>query len=262
MSNLEELGLCLIVAYVKGTFIDGNHLKRNIFNRMPRLNYFTFYIRSFMFIGNKLNLPSTEDIQRTFINFPNNEIISYVDYFPKEELGRCHVYTYPSFMPYYGDITNNFPGGLFNYVRVVSLRDEYPFEHDFFLRIVQSFPFMEELTVINRKLQNHKHSYESNNDNRSLSLIEYSFLNELDLLNVHDDYIEEFLFDTKTCFQNNILLRIKYESLQRVTQNFTRDVTRINCTKINELELSGESICSNSLQEYFPYARISYPLII
>ncbi|CAF3123260.1 unnamed protein product [Rotaria sp. Silwood2] len=261
MSNLEQLGLCL-VAFVMETFIDGNHLKKNIIYHMPRLNQFTFYIRSFMYTGNKLNLLSTEDIQRTFIDFRNNEIISYVDYFPREELGRCHVYTYPPFMSYYGDITNNFPGGLFNYVRVVSLRDEYPFEHDFFLRIVQSFPFMEELTVINRKSQNRKYSYELNNDNRSLSLIEYYFLLELDLLNVHDDYIEEFLFDTKTYFQNNVLLRIKCESLQRVTHNFTRDTTRINCAKINELELSGEPICSDSLQEYFPYARISYPLII
>ncbi|CAF1417505.1 unnamed protein product [Rotaria sordida] len=208
------------------------------------------------------NLEELEDIQHTFIDFPNNEIISYVDYFPEEERGRCHIYSYPSFMPYYGDITNNFPGGLFNYVRVVSLCDEYPFEHGFFLRIVQSFPFMEELTVINRKGQTNKQSYESNNDDRISSVIEYSFLSELDLLNVHDDYIEEFLFDTKTYFQNNVLLRIKCESLQRVTHNFTRDTTRMNCAKINELELSGEPICSDSLQEYFPYARISYPLII
>ncbi|CAF0818255.1 unnamed protein product [Rotaria sp. Silwood1] len=127
--------------------------------------------------------------------------------------------------------------------------------------IVQSFPFMEESAVINRKSQNRKHSYESNNDNRSLFLIEYSFLSELDLCNVHDDYIEKFVFNTKTYFQNNVLLRIKYESLQQVTHNFTRDTTRINSVKINELELNGEPICFNSLQQYFPYARISYPLI-
>ncbi|CAF1454131.1 unnamed protein product [Rotaria sordida] len=134
-----------------------------------------------MYTGNKLNLPLTEDIQRTFTDFRNTEIISYVDYFPEEKLGRCRIYSYPSFIPYYGDITNNFP--------------------------------------------------------------------------------EEFLFDTKTYFQNNIL-RIKCESLQRVTHHFTRDATRINCAKINELELSDGPICSDSLQQYFPYARISYPLII
>ncbi|CAF2739187.1 unnamed protein product [Rotaria sp. Silwood2] len=151
-----------------------------------------------MFTRNKLNLPSTEDIQRTFIDFPNNEIISYIDYFPDAERGRCHIYSYPSQMEYYGDISNNFPGGLFNYVRMVSLFDEHSFEHEFFLRIVQSFPFMEKLCLINHKSQNCKQFYESNNDNRNLSVIEYSFLSELVIVEVHDDYIEEFLLDTKT----------------------------------------------------------------
>ncbi|CAF5055349.1 unnamed protein product, partial [Rotaria sp. Silwood1] len=173
---------------------------------------------------------------------------------------QCHIYSYPSFMPYYGNITNNFPGGLFKYVRVVSLFDEHPFEHEFFLQIQESFPFMEQLSMANYKSQNHKQSYESNNDNRNLSLIEYSFLGELVILNAHDDYIEQFLCNTKTHLQNNVLLHIKYESLQRVTHNFTREDTRINCAKINELKLYRKTTCSNSsLQEYFPYAKISYP---
>ncbi|CAF2819760.1 unnamed protein product [Rotaria sp. Silwood2] len=195
MSNLEQLDLYVAI-FIDTTFIDGNHLKKNIINRMSRLNQFKFYIRSFMHIRNQVNFPSTEDIQRTFIDFPNNNnnIISYVDYFSEAKQSQCHIYSYPSFMPYYENITNNFPGGLFKYVRVVSLFDEHPFEHEFFLRIQESFPFMEQLSVANYKSQNYKQSYESNNDNRNLSLIEYSFLGELVILNVHDDYIEQFLF--------------------------------------------------------------------
>jgi hypothetical protein len=34
---------------------------------------------------------------------------------------------------YYGVVTNDFPGGLFEYARMVSLFDERPFEHEFFL---------------------------------------------------------------------------------------------------------------------------------
>ncbi|CAF3082595.1 unnamed protein product [Rotaria sp. Silwood2] len=259
MSNLEQLGLYIAI-FVDETFIDGNNLKRNIINRMPRLNQFRFYIRSLMFIHNQVNLPSAEDIQRTFIDFPNNNIISYVNYFPEARRGRCHIYSYPSRMQYYSGIPNNFPGGLYTYVRVVLLLDERPFEHEFFLRIQKSFPFMEQLTLINHKSQNRKQSYELNNDNRNLSVIEYSFLNELDIVEVHDDYIEQFLFDTKTHLQNNVLLYINYESLKRVTHNFTRDATRINCTKINKLQLCGETKCSNfRLQEYFPHAKICYP---
>ncbi|CAF0986378.1 unnamed protein product [Rotaria sp. Silwood1] len=258
MSNLEQLGLYIEVT-INTAFIDGNHLKRDIINRMSRLKQFTFYIHSFMINCNQLDFPSTEDIQRTFIDFPNNNIISYVDYFPEAKESQCHIYSYPSFMPYYYNITNNFPGGLYKYVRAISLFDEYPFEHEFFLQIQKSFPFIEELSVINYKSQNEKQSYESNNDCQNLSLIEYSFLNELAIVKGHDDYIEQFLFNTKTYLQNNVLLHINYESLQRVTHNFTRENTRINCAKINKLQLYGEATCPNSsLQEYFPYAKISY----
>ncbi|CAF5033202.1 unnamed protein product, partial [Rotaria sp. Silwood1] len=163
MSNLEQLGL-YIATTINTTFIDGNHLKRDIINRMSRLKQFTFYIHSSMINCNQLDFPSTEDIQRTFIDFPNNNIISYVDYFPEAKESQCHIYSYPSFMPYYDNITNNFPGGLYKYVRAISLFDEYPFEHEFFLRIQKSFPFIEELSVINYKSQNEKQSYESNND--------------------------------------------------------------------------------------------------
>ncbi|CAF3863619.1 unnamed protein product, partial [Rotaria sp. Silwood1] len=82
---------------------------------------------------------------------------------------------------------------------------------------------------------------------------------ELVIIDVHDDYIEQFLFDTKTYLQSNIILEVSYESLQRATHNFTRNATRINCTKINKLYLHGGSKSSNSLQEYFPYAKICDP---
>ncbi|CAF1485916.1 unnamed protein product [Rotaria sordida] len=214
-----------------------------------------------MFTGDKLNLPPTEDIQRTFIDFGKNEVISYVDYFPEIQQGRCHIYSYPSVMLYYGDISNNFRGGLFKYVRVVSLYDEHPFGHEFFLRIVQSFPFMQKVCLNNNRSQNRKKSNESNNNNQNLPVIQYSSLSELVIIDVHDDYIEEFLFHTKAYLPYNIILHINHESLQRVTNNFTRDATRINCAKINKLNLSGELKCSNSLKEYFPYAEIRYPLI-
>ncbi|CAF4807027.1 unnamed protein product [Rotaria socialis] len=161
-------------------------------------------------------------------------------------------------MPYCGSITNNFPGGLFKNVRTVFLHDEYPFEHEFFLRIVQSFPYMQELCVNNFKSQNRKHSDESSNDNQNLSVIKYFFLSELRLVDVHDDYMEEFLFDTKACLPKNVSLHLNYESLQRVTHYFARDVTRMNCAKIDMLYLYGERKRSNSLQEYFPNAEIHF----
>ncbi|CAF1477318.1 unnamed protein product [Rotaria sordida] len=224
---------------------------------MSQLNQFTFDIRSSMFINNQMNLPSKEDIQRTFNHFQYTKTISCVDYFLEPyKYGLCHIYSYPFLMKHYEYITNNFPGGLYPYVRVVSLYDEYPFEHDFFIRIVQSFPFMEKLSINNRYAQNQKESYKVMNDKSNLSIAKYYYLIELNIDRAHDDYIEEFLCNTKTYFQNNILLFIHYEALQRVTHNFTRDDTRINCTKVNELSLYGKVGNSKSCKDYFPFATI------
>ncbi|CAF5159199.1 unnamed protein product, partial [Rotaria magnacalcarata] len=80
MLNLEKLHLHLII-FCKNTFIDGNLLKRNVMNHMPQINKFTFNIRSSMSLRNQINLLSNEDIQYTFNDFQNNQIISCVDYF-------------------------------------------------------------------------------------------------------------------------------------------------------------------------------------
>ena len=225
MSNLEELSLYFINTY--GPIIDGDNLEKNIINHMTKLNKFTFNIRSIIRLNNQINLPSNEDIQNTFRNFKNNQIISNVDYFSKANLFHCHIYSYPYTWTYYDNITNNFPGGLFKCVREISLLDERPFEHEFFLQIAQSFPFIEKLSLHNREPQK--------NDNQQWSIIEYPHLIELDLVRIHENYVEQFLNNTKTCLLNNVYLHVDYDSLQKVTHNFTRDATRINCSKINGL---------------------------
>ncbi|CAF3704184.1 unnamed protein product [Rotaria sp. Silwood1] len=153
MSNLEKLDLNINIDERK-TFFDGNDLKMNIINHMSQLNKFTFNIHSLSSFYNEINLPSNEDIQKTFKDFKDKQIIYWNDYFPKLKKGYCRIYSYPYTLKYYDDITNNFSGGVFKYVRKVSLFDERPFEHEFFLRIAQSFPFMEELTVRNEKTTN------------------------------------------------------------------------------------------------------------
>jgi hypothetical protein len=159
-------------------------------------------------------------------------------------------------MQYYENITNNFPGGLYRYVRVVSLYDEHPFEHEFFIRLSQSFPFVDKLSLINRQSQKQKQSSQLMNDNQNFSIVKYCYLTKLNIRNVHDDYIEEFLLNTKTYLQNNIILDIDYKSLQRVTHNFTRDDTRINSDKINEIYLCEDIKYSKSLYDCFPSAKI------
>ncbi|CAF4715779.1 unnamed protein product [Rotaria socialis] len=253
MLNLEKLDLQLVVYRKKG-FINGNDFKDDIINNMPRLNNFTFNIRLFNYLPNQTTKISNENIQCTFKDFKSNEIISCVDYFQEKQYSYCHIYSYPYKMNYYVNISNNFPGGLFKNVHRVSLFDERPFEHEFFIQIQKSFPFMKELTVVNEKPQKNKLCRKSKNDNQYLSTIKYPHLTKLSLLQVHDDYVEQFLLDTDVFMPNNAHLLVDYQAMKRVTENFTRHATRVNCAKLASVSLIDTYKCIKPVKGYFPRA--------
>ncbi len=121
-------------------------------------------------------------------------------------------------------LTNSFPGGLFQFVHHVSLFDEYPFEHEFFIRISQSFPYLQTLKISNDSPQNDKQHQQSN--------IKYPYLTRLDFYDSHNDYLEEFLDENRTCLPDHVILDVPYCAFQQVTNNFTKASTRVNCKKI------------------------------
>ena len=125
--------------------------------------------------------------------------------------------------------------------------DERPFEHEFFIKIAQSFPFVEKLSLLNHEPQQ--------NNNQHFLITKYSHLTQLDLVGSHEDYVEQFLNNTKTCLLNNIYLRMTYETLRKVTDDFTSNVTRVNCSKIIGLVLYGK-LERPELKDYFPHAKI------
>ncbi|CAM2706336.1 unnamed protein product [Rotaria socialis] len=211
MSNLEQLSLYLSHVH-RNRFINGNDLKQNIVDYLPELNQFRFNIHSTMLL--------------------NNEIISCVNYFLGDNEGECLIYSYPYTLRHYYKIANNFPGGLFPCVHEVSLFDEHPFEHEFFIRIQRSFPFMKRLIINNRKAQKEKQCKKLKNTNQDLLVIEYSHLQCLILNEAHHDYVEQFLLDTKTRLPYGVDLFVDYKPLKRVTYNFKRDATQINCSKV------------------------------
>ncbi len=60
-------------------------------------------------------------------------------------------------MNYIHDITNNFPGGLFMSIRRWTVYDTvYSFEHNFFVRLSQSFPLLKILSLQNTTEQEKK----------------------------------------------------------------------------------------------------------
>jgi hypothetical protein len=248
MPNLEELGLYF--SSENASIIDGYNLEKNVLNYITKLKKFKFNISSVIPFNNQVNLPSDDEIQNTFQNFKTSKITSCVDCFPKLNKFHCLIYSEPYPSEYYHNITNNFRGGLFNNVTEISLFDERPFEHEFFLQIAKSFPFIDGLHIHNWRSQK--------NDNQQCSIIEFPYLRNLDLTNTHENYLEQFLNNTKTNLLNDIQLHVSYNCLQRVTNNFTSDTTRMNCGKIKYLILSNRLELSLVLmKDYFPNAEIS-----
>ncbi|CAF2892121.1 unnamed protein product [Rotaria sp. Silwood2] len=216
----------------------------------------TVHLFSVSSFYSKTNLPSNEDIQKTFRDFKDKQIISCIDYFQKRKHSRCHIYSYPYQLKHYEDITNNFPGRLFKCVRAVGLYDEYPFEHEFLLRITQSFPLLEKLTVINQQRQNNKRFRKSKNENEDLLIVKYPHLIQLNLSEAHKDYHEQFLFDTKTCLPNDVCIHLNYRLVNKVTRNFRRNTIRSNCAKISYVLFYNRSKFPEHLKDYFSHAHI------
>ncbi|CAF4898214.1 unnamed protein product [Rotaria sp. Silwood1] len=249
MMNLETLNLIFFCK--RNKFIDGDELKTNIINYMPRLNKFTFNIFSSSRNFNQIDLRSNEDIHQTFKYFKDYQIISYVDYFERRNESQCRIYSYPYRLNYYKKITNNFPGGLFKYVSYISLFDEHPFEHEFFLQIAQSFPFLKKLSLVNEKGQNNKQCIKSSNHHQNLPIIKYPCLIELDFVQVHEDYIEQFLLDTKTDLPYNVTVLSDYQSMKNVTHNFRRMATQFNCSKVRYIPTSYVTQLPKHFKNYF-----------
>ncbi|CAF4162172.1 unnamed protein product, partial [Rotaria sordida] len=75
-------------------------------------------------------------------------------------------------------------------------------------------------------------SQQQKNDSQYWSIIQYSYLTELELVEAHKSYLEEFLLDSKTILLNNVCLHANYNCLEIVASNFTEDSIRFNCWEI------------------------------
>ena len=89
-------------------------------------------------------------------------------------------------------------------------------------------------------------------DNQLRPIAEYCHLIVLNLNHVHVDYVEEFLDETKTHLPRMIHLEVGHGQLQSVTQNFTRDATRLNCANVKQLLIDKVLAHSKDFYAYFP----------
>jgi hypothetical protein len=233
MSNMEKLTLSFRVRR-RTSFIDGTYLINEVLSHVSRLHTFMFDIVSETTTINAHFNPSRDDIRRTFIE-GRHDVDCYIDYFT-DEIGRCHVYSLPFTMERIHHITSRFPGGMFINVRVLRVFDILrSFENTFFVKISRSFPLLSSLIVSNTIERIEKPSWLWKKSKEASSITEFSHLVELILDNVHIDYVEQFLSSSNTRLPCLNTLHVKYEHLVTVTNNFTRNATRINCAKLKRI---------------------------
>ncbi|CAF3295900.1 unnamed protein product [Rotaria socialis] len=246
MLNLEELMLHLSVIRTGSAYIDGNQLYDEVLKYMPRLNKFIFHIHTHLnnyFI--RTNVPSNDDIRNSFIKREFQSVNICADEKLTYGMGNCHIYSLPYYFEDFLFMSSCFQGGRFNKVRMVLLLDRLPFEHKLFKIISQGFPFLQKLTIVNYEPQTNEQQHLS-------TLITFKHLFELNIREVHTDYVIQLLSDRKTRLPRLTNLVIEYKKLVVVTNNFTNDMTRLNCAKIKSLITHKTFVRSQNFNSYFP----------
>jgi len=246
MINIEELILYLLVRRFDSTYIDGIQLHNQILIYMPQLNKFTFSIYTYVVNNNIRNdLPSNEDIQRSFIGRRYGQVGSYAHIRSTEDVARCHIYSIPYEFEYFFQLKNFFPGGIFHKVRHLVMNDTHPFQHKLFQLISQDFPFLENLSIYNDQPQEDKQQHSS-------PVITFPYLTILQLQGAHVDYVEQLLLKKNAHLPCLLDLHMEYESFAIITNYFTIDATYFNFAKLKSLNIAEAFVRSENFHEYFP----------
>ena len=256
MINLEELILFLSVGRTDSTLIGGTELYDQVLIHMAHVNKFIFSINTVvLIINNEIDVPSNEDIQHSFIGREYGQIGSCVHFEPRTPIDgskrklpkavvRSHIYSLPYQFESFLHLNNSFQGGTFVKVRCLTMTDSFPFEYQFFKIISDDFPFLKELNIKNSEPQEEKQ--------HPLTSINFSHLNLLNLVEAHVDYAKQFLIDTNAYLPCLLDLRINYESIATVTNNFTNHETRLYCAQLKGLHINNPFVRSKHFDEYFP----------
>jgi hypothetical protein len=216
---------------------------------MARLHTFTFYISTENDINDSTIRLSNNDIQQTFTNRKNQQVACNVNYFGKYKV-FCQVFSLPFTFDRLEKITNNFSTIIFNYVIYLVLSDTVPFKHEFFVRVARAFPLLKYLSVKNIRPPFWTFQKPDSVDNYS-PVVEYLHLISLQLSFVNSYYVDQFLNEKKTNLPRLTELKVIYGQLKSVTNNFTRDETRRNCSTVKRLIVEDSVVFSEDVYRYF-----------
>ena len=111
-------------------------------------------IHSFFYISTEIDIDplvhrlSDNDIQQNFINIDYHETACSVNYYCKSK-AICHVFSRPFVFDYLEKITSQVPNMIFDHVTCLTVTDEIPFNHNFFIRITKAFSSLKYLCIHN-----------------------------------------------------------------------------------------------------------------
>ena len=246
MNQLEKLTLNVSVGTGE-RLIDGNDIHQEILIYMPQLQTFIFHIHSICDAKSLGENFSSKDIERTFINIGYEQVVCMTHYCTSIDM-MCHVFSVPYAFDFLHMFGKNFGKMIFTNVTRLALLEYAPLEYEFFFRLAQSFPVLRTLKIDNWNSDR----YRIKDDIQSNSFVEYPYLRKLDVSSAHIIYIEQLLHYSTTHLPRLTELEIDYEDLKIVTNDFTRDATRMNCCKIKVLECSETIEHSDEFARYFP----------
>jgi hypothetical protein len=119
------------------------------------------------------------------------------------------------------------------------------FEHEFFIKVSRSFSCLERLYIVGSEPQLYK--------NQILPPLEFPRLMMLIFYdNIHLDYVEQFLIDTKARLPKLTELQINYQDLSTVTNLFTDTGALVNCARVTHLYVNVQFMRTNAFNLYFP----------
>ncbi|CAF2179596.1 unnamed protein product [Rotaria magnacalcarata] len=242
----EQIPLLL---HHRNRIIDGTCVQNDILVHIPQLHSLTFYVSSYIDIRDLSHDLSREHIQQTLINIGQQNAATIVNYLSMYT-AECSIFSLPFAFDYLPCLGNIFPNIVFNYVTYLLVEDNDGFKHEFFVRIARSFPLLKYLRIFNIESQVLADMKLSSDHSQSYSMIEYPHLTSLDVSHGHQDYLEQFLNETKAYVPCLTELKALYPNLKIVTNNFTREETRRNCAKVKQL-IFFEQL--DNVQDYYHY---------
>ncbi|UJR07088.1 hypothetical protein I4U23_011376 [Adineta vaga] len=241
MINLKKLTCSFYIIRLK--VIDGVDLYGRILCHMLNLDQFLFDICTIMPTCKANNFLSTNDIEKTFINWKYSQVGCSIDRFSNGNT-YCHIYSIPFQMTYFMYLTNSIQNHSFQFVINLTLYDTRPFEYEFFQWISKAIPLLKYLTLDNFLPQIEKVENQL--------CISYNHLIRLRFTRAHIDYVYQFLCHRKAYVPKLSILKIQYHKLVSVTNNFTNVITQINCSQLKELLFDEIIVYPEHFYHYFP----------